>query len=145
MIKFPFQLLIYIYQKTFLSKKVSSTDNKLAQLFLKIQKPHMRQDDSKSKIYFLMVIAAYFDFIEFIMSVTYLPEYEYTSTYLEMRLSGVITISSALIYYGLLKFPIFKHQLVSLVIIGICIILLIISEIIFQSVYLLYLILISFL
>ena len=95
----------------------------------------MRQDDSKSKIYFLMVIAAYLDFIEFIMSVTYLPEYEYTSTSLEMRLSGVITISSALIYYGLLKFPIFKHQLVSLVIIGICIILLIISEIIFQGVY----------
>ena len=78
--EFLMGLIVYIYQKTFLSKKVSSTDNKLAQLFLKIQKPHMRQDDSKSKIYFLMVIAAYLDFIEFIMSVTYLPEYENTST-----------------------------------------------------------------
>ena len=86
--EFLMGLIVYIYQKTFLSKKVSSTDNKLAQLFLKIQKPHMRQDDSKSKIYFLMVIAAYLDFIEFIMSVTYLPEYENTSTSLEMRLSG---------------------------------------------------------
>ena len=45
-----------------------------------------------------------------------------------------MTISSALFFYYLLKLDIFKHQFVSLLIIGICLIIIIICEFIFQDI-----------
>ena len=53
--------------------------------------------------------------------------------YIKSRVSGFLTIFDALFYYYVLKLPIFRHQYISLIIIGICLILVIITEFIFQK------------
>ena len=50
-----------------------------------------------------------------------------------MRLGGILTISSALFFYYLLKLDIFRHQFFSLLVIGICLIIVIITEFCFQD------------
>ena len=94
----------------------------------------MKGSDSIIIIVFLIFISSYFDFIEFILSTNYIPYYFKSSGSLEMRLGGILTISSALFFYYLLKLDIFKHQFVSLLIIGICLIIIIICEFIFQDI-----------
>jgi hypothetical protein len=51
---------------------------------------------------------------------------------LQSRLSGILTISSALFFYYVLKFQIFKHQFLSLLIIGGCLVIIIVTEFCFQ-------------
>ena len=51
-----------------------------------------------------------------------------------MRLGGILTISSALFFYYLLKLDIFRHQFFSLLVIGICLIIVIITEFFFQDI-----------
>ena len=52
---------------------------------------------------------------------------------LESRLGGFLTIFDALFYYYILRFPIFRHQFLSLIVIGICLLIVIICEFIFQG------------
>ena len=90
--------------------------------------------DKITKIYFLIFFSAFFDFIEFTLSASYLNKFVNLSSSLESRLSGILTISSALFFYYILKLPIFRHQYFSLLIIGICLIIVIISEFFFQEI-----------
>jgi len=64
----------------------------------------------------------------------YLSKFVILSNTLELRLRGTYTINTALFYYFALRFPIFKHQLFSLILIGICVIFIIITEFIFQEI-----------
>ena len=52
---------------------------------------------------------------------------------LEQRLRGTITIINALFYFYALGLPLFKNKLFSLICIGICVIIVIITELIFQE------------
>jgi len=63
----------------------------------------------------------------------YTPKFLYISGSLESRLGGFLTVFDALFYYYVLKLPIARHQYFSLIIIGICLILVIITEFIFQK------------
>ena len=92
------------------------------------------QLDSSYKIYLLIFFSSLFDFIEFILTTSYLAKFYNISDSLELRLSGIVTISAALFFYFLLKLRIFKHQIFSLLIIGSCLILIIFSEYFFQEI-----------
>ena len=128
-------LTIFRYQKKSLAKKKNKSDTPT---FLSIEliqnEKHISFHDSVCKIYFLIFISSFFDFIEFTLSVSYLSKFYNISGSLETRLSGILTISSALFFYYILKFKIFRHQFFSLIVIGICLILVIITEFIFQEV-----------
>ena len=52
----------------------------------------------------------------------------------ESRLGGFLTIFDALFYYYVLRFRIYKHQLFSLIVIGICLGIVVISEFFFQEI-----------
>ena len=115
--------ILYTYEIRFLSKK----KNNIFMGIKLIKGPSdISHPDSNFKIYLLLFMASFFDFIEFIMSTFYLPQFEGISQTLEMRLSSILIISSALFFYFLLKFPIFKHQMFSLLIIFICLIIIVI-------------------
>jgi hypothetical protein len=94
----------------------------------------MKGQDSIITIVFLIFISSYFDFVEFILSTNYIPYYFKSSGSLVMRLGGILTISSALFFYYLLKLDIFRHQFFSLLVIGICLIIVIITEFFFQDI-----------
>ena len=121
--------ILYTYEISFLSKKKNNTF-----MGIKLIKgpSDISHPDSNFKIYLLLFMASFFDFIEFIMSTFYLPQFEGISQTLEMRISSILIISSALFFYFLLKFPIFKHQMFSLLIIFICLIIIVILEFFFQ-------------
>ena len=130
--EFLFGLVIYLYQKRFLNK------NKKPSVFMSIvlrqASNNITPPDHIIKIYALIFISSIFDFVEFTLSVFYLPKFYKLSGSLESRLSGILTISSALFFYYVLKFQIYSHQFFSLLIIGICLIIVIISEFFFQDI-----------
>ena len=125
-------LILYLYQKLFIEKKKKiKSHNFLLIEFTKIR--NNLSKDSKKKIYFLLIISAIFDFIQFFLSLQ-LSKFITLSYSLEQRLRGTYTINTALFYYFALRFPIFKHQLFSLILIGICISFIIVTEFIFQEI-----------
>ena len=125
-------LSIFIYQISFFPKRKKST-------FLGIKLIQAKSDishrDSIFKIYFLIFITSYFDFIEFMVATFYIPQYEDIPKSLIMRFGSILTISAAILCYYLLRLPIFKHHIFSLLIIFICFIIITISKNIFQLFY----------
>ncbi len=125
-------MILYLYQKLFIEKKKKiKSHNFLLIEFTKIR--NNLSKDSKKKIYFLLITSAIFDFIQFFLSLQ-LSKFITLSYSLEQRLRGTYTINTALFYYFALRFPIFKHQLFSLILIGICISFIIVTEFIFQEI-----------
>jgi hypothetical protein len=130
--EFFFGLIIYLYQTHFLNKNKGLKVNTYKSIILIRNKENLAKD-SKTKIIFLVFIAGFFDFVQFMMSL-YTPQFLYISGSLISRLAGFLTVFNALFYYYVLKLPIFRHQYISLIIIGICLILVIITEFIFQEI-----------
>ena len=121
-------LIISIYQASFFTRKKNNiTSEKLITNHLDIQ-----SRDSTFKIFLLLFICSLFDFIEFLISTYYIPEFKLISKTLEMRLSSFLTLSAALFFIYVLKFQIYKHQIFSLLIIFACLIIIVISEYFFQ-------------
>ena len=79
-----------------------------------------------------MFLGAFFDFIEYVILSFYIPRIAKMSPTADIRLKGIITISSSLIFTFALKLKIGRHQIYSLIIIGICLILINIIEFIYQ-------------
>ena len=130
-------LIIFSYQKYFLFKK-KGTNKKEEKSSFKVIKLLQRKNndidplDPLIKIYFLIFTSSFFDFVQFVLSL-YTPKFMNISGSLESRLGGFLTIFDALFYYYILRFPIFRHQFLSLIVIGICLLIVIICEFIFQG------------
>ena len=129
--EFFFGLIIYLYQTSFLNKNKGRKSIRYKSITLIMNKGNLAKD-SKTKIIFLVFIAGFFDFVQFMISL-YTPKFLYISGSLESRLGGFLTVFNALFYYYVLKLHIARHQYFSLIIIGICLILVIITEFIFQK------------
>ena len=125
-------LPIYIYQRFFLNK----TENKaIKYLGIKLiqETSTMNRTDSNLKMILLIFFTSYFDFVEFVISSFYMPKYSVLSPTAATRFGGGIIIIGALICHFVLRFKILKHQFYSLIIIGICLIIIIIPEIVVKS------------
>ena len=122
-------LILSCYQNSFLNKK----ENDYFMGIKLIKGPSdISHPDNIFKIFLLLLMASFFDFLEFIMTTYYIPKFNGISKTLEMRTSSILIISSALFFYFLLKLEIFKHQKFSLFIILICLIIIIIIEYFYQ-------------
>ena len=126
-------LIIYLYQKQYLSKDKTIKLSHFTSIQLNRVKSTKLMIDNKIKIAYLISFAAFCDYTQFVISL-HISKFMNTSNSFEIRLFGLFTIYDALFYYYILKFPIFKHQYLSLFIIGFCLIILIISEFIFQEI-----------
>ena len=125
-------LIIYKYQLNFLSKKNEQKSSKVMGIKLIKRSAFSSKKerlDNGFKIYFYIFTASFLDFIGFMLS-TY-EIFENFSYTLEDRLKSLLAILSSLLCYYLLKFPIFRHQKCSLIVIFICLIIIIIIEYIF--------------
>ena len=129
-----FGLILFKYnRKQMLKQKSDNIETKFKGIKLIQNKAEISFTDGTLKIYIFIFLVAYFDFIEFVLKTLYLPHLPVLknsklSKSLDIRLRGILVISSALLCYFLLKFPTYKHKKVSLLIIVICLILIIISE-----------------
>ena len=117
------------YSNNNISKKKTFKSNKLKLIRYKFKLP-----DKFKKIYFLIFMAAYFDFVVFILQTYYLPQFlEKESISLDIRVRNSLIISNAIICYYFLRLKIYKHQKFSLSIIFTCFIIVIVSEYFFEQ------------
>ena len=126
--EFIFGLAIFLYQNHYLKQKLKEENKNsviISPTFAAIKlitnkQDIMKRSDSDFKIFFLIVINAFYDFVEFALSAEVLPKFITTSSSIELRLNGILIIIQALCYHHILKLPIFRHQIFSLIIIAIC-------------------------
>ena len=123
-------LSLYLYQNISLKRKkeLNNFDKKLIH-----KKNYLKSRDGMYKKIFLLFLAAFFDFMEFIIADFYLPKIDNdTSSTLDLRLSCITTIVSSLIYIYALRIKTGKHQTVSSIIMGSCLFLTFILEMIYK-------------
>ena len=123
---------IYLYQKKFLKKKKRAILYKT--LSLRESPDYIMPRDRKYKIYFLIFMASFFDWIQFMIWTVYVPRYINVSGSIVSRLGGILTITNGLFSYYALRLPILRHQLFSLIVIVICLIIIISTEYLFQEI-----------
>ena len=126
-------LIFYNYQNKFFKKEKEKESKEISDTLLH-NEIILSYPDSDRKIKILIASAAYFDWIQFIIWLVTVPRYKYVSNSIVSRLSGILAISSAFFYSYVIKIKIFKHHKFSLAIIGICTIIVIITEFFFQEI-----------
>ena len=131
-------LIIYLYQRKFKKKKGKEKEERSMSIEL-IKNEVDYNDyfipvDNNIKILFLIFITAFLDWVYCLNTYFYLPKFIKLSSSLSTRLSGFTTIFSSFFYLYTLKFPIYKHHKLSLLIIGICLLIMIILEYYYQKV-----------
>ena len=132
--EFIFGLIIYLYQKKYFFNKNDNTTSRFMGIELISNYNSLKLRDNKYKIFSLIFFASFFDFIQFIMTIELENTFKNCSSSIDERLSGFLIIFDAIIYRYVLKLRIFRHQIFSIIIIGICLIITIATEYGFQSV-----------
>ena len=125
--------IVYKYQSKYLRKK----ENDAILSIIKKNNISFEKHKSKTnklKVSFLLFIATYLDFVEFIITSFYIQNFNFISPSLDSRCYSFLVICNALGYRYLLKFKIFKHQILSLIIIFVCFIITIATEYTFQNI-----------
>ena len=129
-----FGLIIYLYQNKYLKQKYKFPKSySSSSIELIVNKKGIKIYDSGFKIFILIVIMSYYDFIQFLLSNELMPKFFASSYSLESRLTGILIIIEALFYRFVLNLRILKHQIFSLLIICFCLIIMITLEFIFQD------------
>ena len=123
-------LVIYYRQISFLNKNKKGK-NSLLYKFGKSE-AKMKREDKWLKIIVLIFFISFFDFIEFIIFSTFIPKIANLSATSTLRLCFILTVTSSIICYSTLRFKIGKHQLFSLIIMGLCFIIIIVIEFIYK-------------
>ena len=93
----------------------------------------MAPADNYLKIAFLIFVTTFIDLAQFIYWAITIPKFQNVSTTLTQRSIGLSTITVAIYYIYLLKLSIYKHQIFSLIVIGICLLIIFGSEFLFQK------------
>ena len=130
--EFAAGLFVYLYEKNFLRKKKNKS--KFFSIELIQEEGKINQPDNPFKIYLLIFFVAFFDWVQFSIWNANVPKFKTLSNSLVSRLSVVITMTDALFYIYVLRLPIFKHQLFSIIITVICFVIIVITEFFFQEI-----------
>ena len=128
-------LIVFLYQKKFVNKtllEVESTDKYMNLELIKTEKS-VKKIDTIKKMIFLLFCCAYFDFTQFLFSISN-HKFINISGSIDLRFGGILLIIVSVLYYYGLKLPIMRHQVFCLIIIGIFSLIMIILEFIFQEI-----------
>ena len=134
--EFIFWGIIYLYIEC-TSKKIKENENATSFMSIRLidnSKKLLKRRDKSYKIILLILFNVFFDFVEFVLSIEVLPKFINSSSSMENRLAGILIILQALFYRYILSLPILRHQIFSLIIISISLVLTIITEFIFQDI-----------
>ena len=124
--------LIYWYQKSFYEKKEKIIDKKILYELIQTER-ELKMADDINKIRLLVFFAAFFDLEEFIITDVIIPKMGALSKTITLRLCCIMTITSSLICTYTLKYKIGRHQIFSLIILGMISLIIIITELIYRS------------
>ena len=129
--EFIFGLILYFYHINLVSQN-ENLQFKIKKL-LKFPNPKTSNPDSHFKIYLLLFFATFFDFVGFLIETFFLPRFIKNSKTLKVRLYGLEIIISAILCYFLLRLKIYRHQIFSLIIVFICLIIIMIFDYYFNN------------
>ena len=121
-------LSIYLYQYESIKQKKKV---KYFGINLIVNQKGNRIKDGKIKIFFLIIFASYFDIFRFAYGKLHSPFVQISGN-IDSKLSSIQTIASSLLCTYALRFKMKKHHKISLLIIGICLFLISLFEIIFK-------------
>ena len=125
---------VFKYQNKFIKEKKEQNEIKSNKFSLiEGEEQGMKISDNRYKILFLIFMTAFFDFFEFILSTYYIDRIKRISGSLQVRLGGTLIITSSLLSKYLLQLRLFRHHIFSLIILIICLIVVIITEYLFQE------------
>ena len=124
-------LFSYLYQKKFVTKNRKPV--KLLGIKIIANKNKMNRADTRIKIALLIFFAAFFDFTEYILINFFIQRTAKISPTSDLRFNSITTIASSLIFTFALRLKIGKHQFYSLLITAICLILVLIVELIYNT------------
>ena len=124
-------LIFYLYHKKFMTKD-KNEKSRLFFYILNIKAKKATDKDNKIKILCLIFYSSFLDFLQFTISL-YFNSFITISYSLQQRFRSIFNISLVLFYFRLLKLPIYAHQICSLIVIGVCLLIIIITEFIFQE------------
>ena len=127
-------LAVILYNKlNFLyRKKKTKQDENIVKILTKGKERKMSKSDNMFKIIILIIFAAFFDFVQFIISYT-LQKIVVLSPTSDQRLRIIITVVSSLLCTYALRFKIAKHHIFSLIGMSICSLVILIFDLIFLS------------
>ena len=128
-------LTFYILQQLSFKRKRVEKDHYFT--FIKLiqnkGKNGLAPADNYFKIAFIIFVTSYIDLAQFLYWAINIPKFPNISTTLTFRLIGFSTIAVAIYYIYILKLPIYKHHKFSLIVIGICLAITLVSEYFFQQ------------
>ena len=90
--------------------------------------------DGTFKILFIILVTALLDGIQFLLWAIYIPKFQNVSPSLFSRLNGISFNFAEIYYVSVLRLSIYKHHKFSLIIFGICLIITLIFEFLFQEI-----------
>ena len=130
-------LSLFLYQKNYLTKNKNETE----QVFMGIKlitstQENIPHPDSSLKIFIYIILISLFDFLVFLIDVYIYPKYldniqnneNDKFSILNIRLTSILALTSALLYCLIFKSSIYRHQKLSLYIILICTIIILVLE-----------------
>ena len=124
--------LIYWYQNSFLNKKEKIQEKKYLYELITTER-ELTMADNMHKIRLLIFFAAFFDLEEYIIISFFIPKLVNLSATITIRLCCIMTITSSIICTHTLKSRIGKHQIFSLIILGLISCIIIILEFIYTT------------
>ena len=124
-------LSIYIYQKQFLVE--NKTTNNRFKIELITTKSTMNPIDGQLKINILAFFASFFDFIEYLIVSYFIPRLASLSPTADQRLCNITTITSSLVCTYALRMKVGRHQVFSLIGLGLCSGIILITDIFFYA------------
>ena len=129
-------VIMYFWQRKYNKKKKEENQDQyfLSIKLIKTENDELEPKDSKIKIFFLIFLVSFLDIVEFSLFSIYLPRLFKVSKSLLQRLYGFTTIFCLFFYVYALKLPVFKHHKFSILIIGICLIVIIVCEFLTQKI-----------
>ena len=127
-----FGSIIYLYQKKYRRKKRAAKNATFMSIQL-ITNDNIQRHDRIWKIYLLIIIASFCNFVVNFIFLRNVSRMNFCSSSLDKRIGGILIIFEALFYRYVLKLQIFRHQIFSLLLISICLIITISTEFYFQE------------
>ena len=125
-------LVLSLYEVKLLCENNDIKNRKIMGIKL-IYKSANPVNNNYRKIFFLIFVATFFDFNQFLISTYYVKKLQtFSSIYLDARLRSVLTFFCAIGCWLLLNMKMYTHQIYSLLVIIICIIIVIITELLFH-------------
>ena len=125
--------IVYRYQSKYLRNK--DNDSLIDRFKMKnLSIESVQEKSNKFKVFILLFLASFLDFAEYIITTFYIKKFTYISSTLDSRCYSFLVICNGVAFKYLLRIKIFKHQILSLIIIFICFIITISSEYLFQRV-----------